>query len=71
VTADFMVDSLESLWPSLKQKFNPHTIVINADNGPENSSRRTQFIKRLVDFGATKSVKISTCAVSLTPPSCG
>ncbi|MBU1011840.1 MAG: transposase, partial [Bacteroidetes bacterium] len=26
---------------------------------PENSSRRTQFIKRLVDFGANKSVNIS------------
>lgn len=59
VTADFMVDCLESLWSSLKQRFNPHTIVINADNGPENSSRRTQFIKRLVDFGESKSVNIS------------
>ena len=59
VTADFMVDCLENLWPSIKQRVNPHTIVINADNGPENSSRRTQFIKRLVDFGANKSVNIS------------
>lgn len=29
------------------------------DNGPENSSRRTQFINRLVDFGANESVNIS------------
>jgi len=50
VTADFMVDALESLWPTLKERFNPHTLVINVDCGPENSSRRTQFIKRLVEF---------------------
>jgi len=50
VTADFMVDALERLWPTLKERFNPHTLVINVDCGPENSSRRTQFIKRLVEF---------------------
>jgi hypothetical protein len=53
-----MVDSLELLWPLLKQKFNPHTIVINADNGPENSSSRTQFIKRLIEFSAKESVNL-------------
>lgn len=45
VTADFMVDALEDLWPSIKARFNPHTIAINADNGPENNSRRTQLVK--------------------------
>ena len=59
VTADFMIDALENLWPSIKHRFDPHTIVINADNGPENHSRRTQFIKRLVEFATTKSVNIS------------
>jgi hypothetical protein len=43
VTADFMADALQDLWPSIKARFNPHTIAINADNGPENNSRRTQF----------------------------
>jgi hypothetical protein len=32
------------------------TLVINQDNGPENHSRRTQFMKRLVDFGERKSL---------------
>ena len=59
VTADFMVDALEDLWPSIKARFNPHTIAINADNGPENNSRRTQFMKRLLDFAIQKQVSIS------------
>ncbi len=28
VTADFMIDSLQDLWPKLKQRFNPTTLVI-------------------------------------------
>lgn len=59
VTADFIVDAIEDLWISLKQRFNPHTLVINADNGPENSSRRSQFMKRLVDFGASEFIDIN------------
>jgi hypothetical protein len=59
VTADFMVDALEDLWPTLKARFNPHTIAINADNGPENNSHRTQFMKRLVDFAIKNEVSLS------------
>ncbi len=58
VTADFIVDCLHRSWPTLKRRFNPHTLVINVDNGPENSSHRTQFIKRIVDFTHTNSVNI-------------
>lgn len=58
VTADFMLDCLESLWPTLKQKFAPETIVLNLDNGPENNSRRTQFIKRIVDFALSNTLTI-------------
>jgi hypothetical protein len=36
-----MVDSLEDLWLSLENRADLHLIVINADNGPENSSHRT------------------------------
>ena len=54
-----MVDSLEDLWPMIKARFNPHTIAINADNGPENNSRRSQFMKRLVDFAIQHEVSIS------------
>jgi transposase len=59
VTADFMVDALEDLWPAIKLRFDPHTIVINLDNGPENNSRRSQFMKRLVEFAQSKSINIS------------
>jgi hypothetical protein len=59
VTADFMVDALEDLWQSLENRDDLHSIVINADNGPENSSRRTQFIKRIVEFAESKSIDVS------------
>jgi hypothetical protein len=59
VTADFMVDALEDLWPMIKARFNPHTIAINADNGPDNNNRRSQFMKRLVDFAIKNEVSIS------------
>lgn len=59
VTADFMVDALEDLWSIIKARFNPHTIAINADNGPENHSRRTQFMRRLVEFAIKKEVNLS------------
>jgi transposase len=59
VTADFMVDALEDLWSSLEKQTELHTIVINADNGPENSSRRTQFIKRIVEFAKSKSLDVT------------
>lgn len=59
VTADFMVDALQDLWPRIKQQVDPHTIVINADNGPENSSHRTQFIKRIVEFAQSKKIDVS------------
>lgn len=57
-TSDFMIDAIESLWPDLKKRFKAHTLVINLDNGPENNSHRTQFIKRVVDFAYSASVKI-------------
>jgi hypothetical protein len=32
--------------------------VINADNGPENHRRRTQFIKRMVDFAHSNQINV-------------
>ena len=51
LTADAIVDCLEDLWTRLCTRF-PHVtkILLNLDNGPENHSRRTQFIKRIVNF---------------------
>lgn len=58
ITSDFMVDCLENLWETIKLNYNPHTLAINLDNGPENNSKRTQFIKRIVDFAYKNYVNI-------------
>ena len=51
VTSDFMVDVLDRWWLGTKDRFPlVKTLVINQDNGPENKSRRTQFLKRMVEF---------------------
>jgi transposase len=51
VTSDCLVDRLTQWWESVRQRFaHITTLVINLDNGPENHSRRTQFMQRLVDF---------------------
>lgn len=52
-TADFMVDCIEAYWIKQNVQHNVDTLIINADNGPENSSRRTQFMKRIIEFAAT------------------
>lgn len=50
-TSDCQVDCLKDLWESIKSRFSRvKTIAINVDNGPDCSSNRTQFMKRLVDF---------------------
>jgi transposase len=51
VTSDFIVDRLEQWWQEVRLRFlSVKTLVINLDNGPENHSRRTQFLKRVVEF---------------------
>ncbi len=51
VTSDFMVDVLDGWWQANRSRFPlVGTLVINQDNGPENKSRRTQFLKRMVAF---------------------
>jgi hypothetical protein len=50
-TSDFMVDGLLLWWDERKQELpDLKRIVINMDNGPECSGRRSQFLKRLVGF---------------------
>ena len=51
VTSDFMVDVLDCWWQGSRERFaSVKALVINQDNGPENRSRRTQFLKRMVGF---------------------
>jgi hypothetical protein len=50
-TSDFMVDGLEMWWEQRKPALcDIGTLVINSDNGPECSGRRTQYLQRLVEF---------------------
>jgi hypothetical protein len=66
LTADCIVDLLESWWSSVKHRFSHiHKLVINQDNGPENNSRRTQFMKRIVDFSASSQL---TLQLAYYPP---
>lgn len=51
VTSDCLVDLLEQWWESVHGRFGHIcTLAINLDNGPENHSRRTQFMHRMVEF---------------------
>lgn len=51
VTSDFIVDCLHHFWLTQKERFpQVDTLLLNLDNGPENHSRRTQFMKRITDF---------------------
>ena len=59
VTADFMVDRLQELWVKLHNRFpNLNRLVINADNGPESSGQRTQWLQRLVEFSDSAGITI-------------
>jgi len=58
VTSDYIWDRVEAHWPEWEAKHRPSKLVINQDNGPENSSRRTQFIKRAVDFANQHGISI-------------
>ena len=59
VTSDFIVDMLERWWTNVKERFSQiKTLVINLDNGPENHSRRTQFMKRLLLFAQEHQINI-------------
>jgi len=51
VTSDCLVDRLSEWWELVRARFaHITTLVINLDNGPENHSRRTQFLHRMVEF---------------------
>ena len=57
-SSDFIVDRLEEIWPEIQEKYGVDILTINADNGMENSSSRTQFIKRLVAFAGKSNITI-------------
>jgi hypothetical protein len=51
VTADFIADCLSDFWQRVGWRFpQVTTLLLNQDNGPENNSRRTQFMKRVTEL---------------------
>jgi hypothetical protein len=60
LTADCIVDLIEQWWEQVKDQFSHiRKLVINQDNGPENHSRRTQFMHRIVAFAHQAHLKSS------------
>ena len=50
-SSDFWVDALMSWWRRVRPSMRGlRQLVIYLDNGPDNSGRRTQFLKRMVQF---------------------
>lgn len=59
VTSDLIGDLLEQWWQQVRGRFpKVRTLLINQDNGPENNSRRTQFLKRMIDFGQQTGLRL-------------
>lgn len=51
VSSDFIVDVLEQWWQRNQGRFaQVKELVLDLDNGPENSGQRSQFLHRLVEF---------------------
>jgi transposase len=51
VTSDCLLDRLAQWRETVRSRFaHITTLVVNLDNGPENHSRRTRFMWRMVDF---------------------
>lgn len=59
LTSDFIADALQNWWDSGKERHGHiRQLVIDLDNGPENSSFRTQFMKRMVEFADRNDLEI-------------
>ena len=58
-TSDFIVDCLEQWWEANKAQHSAaRRLVVNLDNGPENSGARTQFLYRLVRFADATGLEV-------------
>jgi transposase len=59
LTSDFIVDCLSDRGAALRERFpQVTTLGLNLDNGPENPSRRTQFMQRIIEFVAHFQVRV-------------
>jgi Rhodopirellula transposase DDE domain len=59
VTSDFMVDRLGEWWAENQARFpRVERLLLDLDNGPENHSRRSQFVYRLVQLAQKERLTI-------------
>jgi hypothetical protein len=59
VTSDCLVDCLTRCWEGVRERYaHVTTLVLDLDNGPENHSRRTQFMHRLVAFATRYRLRV-------------
>jgi transposase len=59
LTSDFIVDVVEMWWQGVRSRFpRVRKLLVNQDNGPENSSRRTQYVKRLAAFAVASGMEV-------------
>jgi Rhodopirellula transposase DDE domain len=58
-TSDFWADGLKMWWQMVKGKMGHiKRLVIYLDNGPNNSGKRTQFLKRMIEFADWSGLEI-------------
>ena len=58
-TSDFWIDGLKWWWTQIRSTCPQiRRLVIHLDNGPNNSGRRTQFLKRMVEFADWSGLEI-------------
>jgi hypothetical protein len=58
-TSDAWVDALKAWWRQVRRSHrHVKRLVIYRDNGPKNSGRRTQFLKRMVPFADWSGLEI-------------
>ena len=66
MTSDCRVDRLRQWWEAVRERFAAlPTLGLHLENGPENHSRRTQFMRRIVDFVPQHRV---TVRLAYSPP---
>ncbi len=58
-TSDFIADCIENWWiENSPANVGIEELVVNLDNGPNSSGRRTQFIKRMTEFSDKYNLKV-------------
>lgn len=58
-TSDFLADGMDRWWRGSQERFSAvKRLVVNLDNGPECSGRRSQFLQRMVEFADREKLEV-------------